>query len=221
MPAKNSVKIYLENGYYHIYNRGVEKRDIFQDYQDYSVFASYLKNYLLPKDSKKLQTIISSPEYGYKEKQKAFKEISLKNFAGEIELLAYALMPNHYHLLLKQTAADGIDRFMNSLSTRYSIYFNKKYHRVGTLCQGVYKAVSVNKDEQLLHLSRYIHLNPIGADQPSSLPEYLGKRETDWIKTDYVLNYFRSKDPQADYKEFIESKQQIPEFVVTAAIDFE
>lgn len=232
MPAKNSIKTYLENGIYHIYNRGVEKRNIYLDEQDYSVFISYLKNYLLPKDLAKLQTTISSPEHGYKEKQKAFKEISLKNFAEEIELLAYVLMPNHFHLLLKQTKPDGIDRFMSSLSTRYTIYFNRKYRRVGSLCQGVYKAVSVETDEQLLHLSRYIHLNPFMSSgqslsrssetsQPSSLPEYFNQRNAAWVKKNYILDYFQKNNPTEDYQKFMGITDTDPNFIAAVALDLD
>ncbi len=73
MPAKNSIKEYLEDSYYHIYNRGVEKRLIFIDDQDYSVFLSYLKEYLLPKNTTELQNIISNPNSSWREKDKANK----------------------------------------------------------------------------------------------------------------------------------------------------
>lgn len=214
MAAKNSIKIYIENSIYHLYNRGVAKNDIFLDQQDYSVFCSYLKVYLLPKDTQQLMATISSNNTGYKEKDKAAKLLSLKNFAGEIDLVAYALLPNHYHLLIKQKSADGIDRFMNALGVRFSGYFNRKYHRVGPLFQGRYKAVLIETDEQLLHLSRYIHLNPIvrqdllstqwpQIDWPFSLPEYLGRRKASWVKPNLVLDYFHKDSPSNSYESFM------------------
>lgn len=220
MAAKNSIKIYADNGYYHIYNRGVEKRNIFVDSQDYAVFLSYLKTYLLPKDENTLQQILISSESSPKDKSIALKTLRLKNFSDEIELLCYALMPNHFHLLIKQRNADGIDRFINSLGTRYTVYFNHKYKRVGPLCQGVYKAVLITSDEQLLHLSRYIHLNPLIKNQipveqwsqiknPFSLPEYLGQRQTDWVKTDYILNYFNQTSPHNSYLSFLKDGPQL------------
>lgn len=233
MPAKNSAKTYLENGIYHLYNRGVDKRNIFMDNQDYSVFLSYLKTYLVPKNTKKLLEIIASKEIGYKEKDKAFKEIALRNFSGEIELLGYALMPNHFHLLIRQTAEDGIDRFMNSLSTRYAMFFNRKHNRTGTLYQGVYKAVFVENDEQLLHLSRYINLNPLTKlgwavsrwheiSSPYSLPEYLGRRKTDWLKPNYVLDYFNRQNPNKDYANFISLEANFDfELVAPVALDWD
>ena len=201
MPARNSRKEYLENGFYHLYNRGVEKRIIFSDEQDYAVFLSYLKEYLLPKDEFELRKKLSDPTLSYKEKDKIIKLLSLNNFADEISLLAYCLMQNHFHFFIQQKNELSIDKFMQSLCTRYTMYFNRKYERVGHLYQGQYKAVIVSSDEQLLHLSRYIHHQALfsqgnalrGWEQPSSFPEYLGQRKTQWVKPEEVLNFF-SKD---------------------------
>lgn len=217
MAAKNSIKTYVENGVYHLYNRGVAKNDIFLDPQDFSVFCSYLKVYLLPKDTHKLSEIISSKNSNPKEKDGAIKLLALKNFSEEIDLVAYALLPNHFHLLIKQKSADTIDRFMNAIGVRYSVYFNHKYHRVGPLFQGRYKAVLVDTDEQLLHLSRYIHLNPFiklqlttkdwqKAPWPYSLPEYFKQRSTSWIKPQLVLDYFSRTNPDNSYEKFMDEK---------------
>ena len=177
MPAKNSVKQFIENGYYHIYNRGVEKRDIFLDEQDYAVFLNYLKKYLSPSSSRSG----SDPH----------------ELATEIDLLSFCLMPNHFHLLVKQSTRSGITKLVRAICTNYVMYFNKKYERVGTLFQGKYKAVLVNKDAYLLHLSRYIHLNPFPKSNPkfyeySSYSYYLGKKSANWLKTNEILNYFKS-----------------------------
>lgn len=216
MAAKNSIKTYVQNSFYHIYNRGVEKRNIFQDSQDFSVFCSYLKNYLLPKNETELKSIIISTDNPSKEKQKAIKLLQLKNFSGKIELHAFALLPNHFHLLIWQETENDIDSFMNAVGTRYASYFNRRNKRVGPLYQGVYKAVLVKTDEQLLHLSRYIHLNPLRylnlpfakwreIEIPFSLPNYLGFQQAAWVNTDYILNYFRKNNPQEDYQKFLSS----------------
>src|SRR3989344_7029915 len=110
MPARNSLKQYLENGYYHLYNRGVEKRLVFLDHQDYSVFLSYLKDYLLPKNVKELSSKLASPNISYNEKDKIIKLLRMNNFSAEITLLAYCLMPNHFHFLIKQKNAESIDK---------------------------------------------------------------------------------------------------------------
>lgn len=220
MAAKNSLKIYSENGYYHIYNRGVEKRSIFLDEQDYIVFLSYLKEYLLPKDEDELNRKFSDPLTSYQEKNKIMRLLKLNNFNGEINLLAYCLMPNHFHLLIKQKSENSIDKFMNSLGVRYVMYFNHKYQRIGALFQGVYKAVMVESDIQLLYLSSYIHRNPIKKtklaspdevwrswrsyfSQPSSLPEYLEQRNTEWIQPEEILSFFSKTVSRNSYQSFI------------------
>lgn len=173
MPAKNSVKHYIENGYYHLYNRGVEKRNIFIDSQDYSVFLSYLKKYLDPTGS------------------------DPKSLACEVELLAFCLMPNHFHLQVKQASRNGITKLIRAVCTSYAMYFNKKYGRVGTLFQGKYKAVLIMEEAYLVHLSRYIHLNPFypGSDPKqypySSYIYYLGEKNAHWLKPDLILSFFK------------------------------
>lgn len=211
MPAKHSVKQYLQNGYYHIFNRGVEKREIFQDAQDYKVFLSYIKTYLKPKNTPYLQNKLADPKITWKEKDKILKLLRLNNFNEEIQLLCYCLIPNHFHFLVKQKSANAIESFMQSLATRYSLYFNKKNKRVGSLFQGIYKAVLVSTDEQLLHLSRYIHLNPkelssrLNLEESySSYKDYLKKRETSWVKTQLILSYFSKTNPLLAYKAFVE-----------------
>lgn len=221
MPSLNSIKTYKENGIYHIYNRGVEKRLIFQDEQDYSVLLSYLKTYLLPKEEQSLIKIISDPQSDWRQKDHALKLLRMNNFSDEIKLIAHSLMPNHFHLLVEQKSNNAIDIFMNSLGTRYTMYFNKKYKRVGSLYQDVYKAILVETDEQLLHLTRYIHRNPylklasqgdalrIWQAQPSSLPEYLGERKTEWIHLEFILPYFSKINPNLSYKSFVEQTDDV------------
>ncbi|MCR4306268.1 MAG: transposase [Candidatus Daviesbacteria bacterium] len=218
MPARNRTKIYSENSYYHIYNRGVEKRLIFLDQQDYAVFLHYLKEYLLPKNEKDLREQLSNPNTSYKEKDKIIKLLRLNNFADEITLLAYCLMPNHFHFFIKQTSSQSIDKFMNSLCTRYTMYFNRKHKRVGSLYQGVYKAVSINQENQFIYLSKYIHKQSKlhstnlqgqalrGWEQPSSYPEYLGKRKAEWIHPEEILDHFSKTNPNLTYKAFVEEK---------------
>lgn len=204
MPAKNSKKTYIENGYYHIYNRGVEKRLIFLDQQDYAVFLSYLKEYLLPKNEKELYERLADPNISSKEKDKALKLLHLNNFSQEITLLAYCLMPNHFHFFVKQKKHSSIDSFLQSLCTRYVLYFNKKYKRVGYLFQGVYKAVLVTTEGHFLHLSRYIHKQALRLiNQPCSYPEYAGQRKTLWIHPEEILTFFSKENSALSYENFI------------------
>lgn len=217
--------MYCNDAYYHLYNRGVEKRLIFQDEQDYAVFLSYLKEYIEPKDEEALREKLADPTTSYKEKSKIAKLLLLNNFHGEIKLIAYCLMPNHFHLLVKQKSASTIDTFMNSICLRYAKYFNTKYKRVGRLFQDVYKAVMVETEPQLLYLTSYIHCNPIKDkkfkksaspevvwrayfSQPSSLPEYLGQRNTQWIFPEDILSFFSQTNPRHDYRSLIEERDE-------------
>lgn len=214
MPRKNSIKTFVKDGYYHIYNRGVEKRTIFEDNQDYRVFLSYLKYSLTeppkPEDLLKTFTLQGLPFKGVPRMP--------KNFLGKIELLAYCLMPNHYHFLIRQFEENSITSFMNSIITRYVMYFNKRYDRVGSLFQSVYKAVLIENESYLLHLTRYIHLNPSEytsnlINAYSSYAEYLGERKADWIKPGLILNYFNNQTvPEIKktitYENFVEKYQQ-------------
>jgi putative transposase len=210
MPNKNSVKISVKNGYYHIYNRGVEKRTIFEDIQDYKVFLSYLKEYLSappkPEDLLKSFTLQGTSFQGVPHLP--------KNYFRKIDLLVYCLMPNHFHFIIKQIHKGSMEGFMRSLATRYSMYFNKKYKRVGPLYQGIYKASMITDDSYLLHLSRYIHLNPLEYTNSltsaySSYGEYLGLRKTDWINTQEILFFFNKEKSDFlksvnTYKNFVE-----------------
>ncbi len=199
MPSKNIIKTYVENGCYHIYNRGVEKRNIFQDEQDYRVFLSYLKLYLLPKEETS-STIKNSVEYGAKNKEKTISELyKLNNFFDKIELICFVLMPNHFHLELKQLGKKEIENFMRSLITKYSKYFNKKYERVGPLFQSRYKAVLIKNTEHLIYLSKYIHSNPVEIlaknqileSYPwNSYPAFLNRIKINWLKKDIIINSF-------------------------------
>lgn len=213
MPAKNTVKNYVENGYYHLYNRGVEKRAIFIDQQDYAVFLGYLKEYLSPKNEQSLRDILADPKTPSKKKDKIIKLLRLNNFAEEIILIAYCLMPNHFHFLVKQKSNYSIDVFMQSLLTRYTMYFNRKYKRVGSLFQSVYKAVLVTTDEQLIHLTRYIHKQALASQgetlqdqEPSSYQDYTGKRNTTWIHPGEILANFSKTIPTLTYEAFVLQK---------------
>lgn len=197
MPAKNSLKIFAENTYYHIYNRGVEKRNIFIDNQDYEVFLHLLKYYLSEENE-----ALTHPIELIAPNDKPIRPRPLRNLNKEIDLIAYCLMPNHFHLLVKQNTKNGITKLTRSISTTYALYFNRRYKREGTLFQGRYKAVIVKNESYLLHLSRYIHLNPITlltktdlVTWPySSYQYYLGAKKADWIKPGIILKFFERPD---------------------------
>ncbi len=208
MPSKNTIKQYIEGGYYHIYNRGVEKRTIFIDHQDYSVFLRFLKEYLLPLNHPDLLKLKSLN-----------KKRHPINCSSDIDLLSFCLMPNHFHLFIKQKTQQGIKSFMKALSTNYAMYFNYKYDRVGPLFQSIYKAALIEGESYFLHLSRYIHINPkeiLDRDQPlheypySSYLYFLQRKRADWIKPYEILALFRSPksilpNDMFSYQSFVEN----------------
>lgn len=211
MPSRNARKYYIQDCYYHIYNRGVEKRNIFQDRQDYNVFLTYLSQYLLPKDLDFLMAVIANPQSDAAQKDEAARLLRLNNFSNQMQMAAFCLMPNHFHFLIKQTDRDSIDRLMNSLGTRYTMYFNKRNVRVGPLYQGVYKAVEVEGDEYLLHLSKYIHKQALGGfnfPQPSSYECFIGLQSLGWVHPQDILAFFTGKY-SISYEDFIREGEDI------------
>lgn len=136
-----------------------------------------------------------------------------------ITLVAYCLMPNHIHLLLRQNNDNSINSFIHRLHTAYTMYFNKKYDHLGTVFQGRFKAKLIEGDEYLLHLSRYIHINPLEVMQNynqklekyfwSSYREYIKSREKNRLcNTKIILDYFSIKlksTKRKKYQEFVES----------------
>lgn len=211
MPHRNTIRHFTENGIYHVYNRGVEKRDIFMDEQDYAVFLHLLKYYLSPVGANEVHPLLTFQNFA------VVRPRPLANIGEEIKLLAFCLMPNHFHLLTKQSAIDGVTKLLRRVATTYSMYFNKRYKRVGYLFQGKYKAALVETDSYLLHLSRYIHLNPLeltGTDLVnypySSYPYFLGLKHAKWLEPEIILSCFDTSKMLTglrhypSYKEFVE-----------------
>jgi len=149
---------FVENQIYHIYNRGVEKRDIFLDDKDYLRFIHDLFEFNDRDPAFNVAYYFNSKS---KEVKSQYLEKERKPRKLLVEILLFTLMPNHFHLLLKQKQENGIVKFMQKLGTGYTNYFNKKYDRVGGLSQGRFKAVLINEEAHLIHIPFYFHTNPI------------------------------------------------------------
>jgi putative transposase len=184
--ARNLQSHFVQGGFYHIYNRGNRKQNIFSNEKDYKRYLSKLKE--------------------YKDKH-------------NVTILAYCLMPNHVHFLLRQNSPEPVSTFIQKLHTAYSMYFNKKYDTVGHLFADRFKAKIVARDEYLTHLSRYIHLNPAKLVQKltayawSSYPAYMGLRDDEITDTKFVLSYFKHKNDAAEdtikaYQYFVKVEEQ-------------
>lgn len=146
-----------------------------------------------------------------------------------VEIICYCLMPNHFHFLLQQITENGVTEFMSKVSNSYTKYINVKNQRVGPLLQGEFKAVHIEDNEQLLHVSRYIHLNPLvgyitkdlEAYQWSSYPEYLNLTNHAICSKKIILDQFNSPDT---YKQFLLDQKDYAlqlEVIKHQLIDFE
>lgn len=189
MPSPNIVKQYREGGIYHIYNRGIDGREVFTDGQDYQNFLDCLRYYL-------------AAEYDGDSKPRR------KELAGRLDLIAYCLAPDHFHLVIQQHTTMAIADLMRCVTNAYIRYFNRRYDRVGPLFAGKYRAVLLEQDDQLLHLSRYLHKHSQGEapsllDYPySSYAYYLRKVTPIWVNPTAVWEHFA--DGTA-YRRFVEA----------------
>ncbi len=218
--------------YYHIYNRGVDKRDVFLDDGDYFRFLRSMRE---------MNNNSTDSQRDY-EKRKAFSEeksdekklslgyprLSFLDEPNLVSFIAYCLNPNHYHFLVKQKTEKGIERFMHKLGLGYTKYFNKKYNRSGSLFQGTYKAVAVKTDEQLQYTSAYINANyeihKMGRADTwkwSSYQDYLNKRKGTLCDKNIILEYFDNnvKKYQDYIAEVVNNSKQIKEDIKTCLIE--
>lgn len=186
MPKKNIVKLYGADQYYHIYNRGANKQDIFFEPNDYYFFLSLFKRHL-------------SDEIELDSSGRPFTK-----YKDEVELVAFCLMPNHFHLLCYLNEPEGIVHLMRSVMTAYTMYFNKKYKHTGKLYEGIFLASNIDTDVYLWQVSRYIHLNPIDAGYDflnydySSIGYFAGIKRASWLHSDRLV------ETDADKQEYLE-----------------
>ena len=192
--------------FYHIYNRGTEKRDIFLSEVDYRRFVTLLH----------LCNSLSPVHMGNFLKQEKVNLFEVDVGERLVDIIAYCLMPNHFHLLIREVQENGTSKFMQKLLTGYTVYFNKYYERTGALFQGKFKASHASEDRYLKYLLSYIHLNPVKLIDPkwkengirdrkgaeaflkeysySSYPDYLGysRDESILVNASALPEYFIS-----------------------------
>ncbi len=147
---------------YHIYNRGAHKVPTFTDKSDYWRFLVllHLSNHSKPV---LLRDILERKRYRGRFSGEIFEEPADKSL---VDLLAYSLMPNHFHLVIRQKTADGITKFMKKVMVAYSMYFNTKYGHSGVLFQGRFKSSHLATDPYFKWIFAYVHLNPVAISEP-------------------------------------------------------
>jgi len=219
MPSKRPQLVNRE--IYHVFNRGVEKRDIFQVISDYFRFIFCLYE-LNDKNLVKMRTRIKE-----RKERKCTGRTRANKREPLVEIIAFCLMPNHYHLVLRQLVDKGISLFMKKLGDSYVGYFNQKYNRkgMGSIFQGRFRVVHVATNDQLLNLICYIFTNPLELLEKnwkelwvknseeaikylesyrwSSYLDYIGKPNFPSVtERDFLIKVFRSPE---NIKKFVES----------------
>jgi putative transposase len=192
---------FVTGSFYHVYNRGVEKRNIFIGKRDYHQFLLAMDFYR----KNPLPSKLSDFKRGIEKIKKVENQIEL------VEVHAYCLMSNHFHFLLKQKTEGGITHFLRKFTNSYTRFFNTKYDRIGPLFQGSFKAKLVENDEYLLQVSKYIHRNPLKFHKGSlnsypysSYGYYLSEEKHPFCNTQFILSYFSKTNPKLNYKSFAE-----------------
>lgn len=190
---------FTNNEYYHVYNRGVDKRMIFSRPSEYFRFLRTVRRiYDTGSATERPRKIQSLALHGMK-----------RGLRHAVDIVCYCLMTNHYHFLFYQKVNGGISELMHKIDTSYTKYFNLNHHRTGRLFEYTFKAQHVNSDEGLVHVSRYIHLNPLVGGKCtqlknyswSSFPDYCGIRNGTLVEKDHILAFFQGK-PDA-YSQFV------------------
>ncbi|OPL11960.1 MAG: hypothetical protein AVO34_01705 [Firmicutes bacterium ML8_F2] len=193
-------KTQLVNGeFYHIYNRGADKRAIFGDEYDIKRFFQSMDEFNILKP---IGSIYRNNLLINKNLRRPTSQVpKLVNF------ICFCLNPNHYHFIMEQITDNGISEFMKRLGGGYTKYFNEKYKRSGVLFQGRFKSAHINSDEYLLHLSAYVNLNnhvhKLKGSKvqfiKSSWEEYVGRSQENFCKKDIILKQFNNSKEYIDF----------------------
>lgn len=187
----------LDN-YYHIFNRGVEKREIFLDRRDYLRFLESMKEF---NSTEPVQSLYLHNEL----KKRGILGVGHLREKKLVEIICYCLNPNHFHFILKQVAENGISEFMKRIGGGYTNYFNCRYKRSGVLFQGKFKSAHIKTNAHLLYLSAYVNKNynihgyGDGIWEFSSFPDYLRERRNDLCDKSVILDKFKNSKDYADF----------------------
>ncbi|MBI4067153.1 transposase [Candidatus Gottesmanbacteria bacterium] len=193
--------IFAAGEFYHIYNRSTNKAPIFRGKRECDIFLDAVRFYLQPKPPTKFSI--------YRKSRQSFKLDLDQNI---VTIVNYCVMPSHFHFTLRQERDRGIQQFIQRLSNSFAHYFSVKYKKRGHIFEDKFKAVHVETQEQLVHLSRYIHLNPVTSyieERPedyfySSYNIYTGKIKSDIVDPRPVMENFNTVE---SYKNFVLSRK--------------
>lgn len=194
--------------FYHVYNRGVARQPIFLRHSDYERFMLAFGYYRFAESQMSLSRLL---DVNREERERWLAHMT-QRAQQRVSIVSFALMPNHFHFLLRVLVDGGLSTFMGQLANSYSRYFNVIHDRVGPVFQGPFKAIRIETDAQMIHLSRYIHLNPLTGhvvretewrSYPwSSFSEFLRGRSS-LVDLAPVMRHFPSP---TDYERFVEAQ---------------
>jgi putative transposase len=207
-------KEFAPGEFYHVYNRGNGKMNIFRDEEDFNLFLFRLEENLFP-----IQNTGSAEERLLQRKKMQQKYpnryIRKELPANAFGVVSYCLMPNHFHMLIKQNSDVPVSKLLSKVCTSFSKYFNKKYNGVGSVFQDRFKAIHVDNDDYLLWLSAYIHQNPAVAGLVRNINDYKHSSYLDYISdrnhrvcdTSLILGMFGDK--KGDYVKFVKDSFEL------------
>ncbi|MEF3279915.1 MAG: transposase [Elusimicrobiota bacterium] len=188
----------LVNGmFYHVYNKSISGYVIFNNPMEYSRFIELMKYYRFSNVERKFS--IRS-------------DFEVKDNSKKVDIISYCIMPTHYHMILLQKEEKGIERFISSLQKSYALYFNQKHKRKGPLWESRFKNVLIDDNNVFIHLTRYVHLNPVTAGivnnledwEYSSYKQYIGLTESFCEFKEYINMsceaYKKFSEDQIDYQ---------------------
>lgn len=206
---------------YHVFNRGINRQPTFTSKPEFQRATQAINFYRYASQKVKLSTFLRIDQ----KRQKKILDILDEN-SKLVEILGYCLMPNHFHFLLKQSQNNGISKFMSNFQNSYTRYFNVLHKRDGALFLDQFKAVRIEVDEQLIHVSRYIHLNPYSGyvvKEKENLKQYLWSSLLDYlnntnnfVETELIIKIIGNHQKyeqfifdQADYQRKLKSIQHL------------
>lgn len=184
MPRKNLL---VPDEVYHVFNKSIAGYKVFNDEKDFTRIQQMFRYYQHQDPPTRFSHFINSHEVRSSGVTAPLKVLS-EETTKAVQIIAYCVMPTHIHLVLKQLTENGVSTFMSKVLNSFTRYFNEKHKRKGPLWEGRFKNVQVNSDDQLLHLTRYVHLNPVTA--------YLCERAEDWNPSSY--HEYVGEIPQGD-----------------------
>lgn len=193
--------IFANEEFYHLFSRSVYRQPIFEREKDAKIFLQVMEYYTQ-----------SAPPVKFSYFRKSRDKYSLNFQDRLVTIVSFCLMPNHFHISVCQEKQKGVPMFMHRVLNSFSHYYQKKHERHGPVFESQYKAVHIETNEQLIHLSRYHHLNPVTAyivDHPKDYPfssyhHYLG-RESPVIDPSHVLHQFASPE---SYEKFVLNRKE-------------